>query len=331
MTNAATGNSIVVYQVNSDGTLGGSVSVATGGTGSGTSLENQGALAVTEDARFILAVNPGSDEISVFSASKGSAALLGKIPSGGKHPISIATARGIVYVLNAGGDVGGADNITGFKLAADGALTPIASSTRALSLNVTSPAQIGISPTAAVVVVAERGQSQLHSFHLDAQGAPVEEFVRASSGTGPFGFAFGSATHLYVSEFIANSASSYLVAGTGDLQPISGPVTNGQKAVCWLAVTPDERFAYTTNTGSGTISGYALTANGEMHLLNADGVTARGTVPFDLAISRSGVLMYVLSRRTGIDVFRIDPANGVLTKAGSVTGLPSSSNGILVY
>ena len=155
--------------------------------------------------------------------------------------------------------------------------------------------------------------------------------MRASPGTGPFGVAFGSANHVYVSEFIANSASSYLVAGTGDLQPISGSVTNGQKAVCWLAVTPDERFAYTTNTGSGTISGYALTATGELRLLNADGVTARGTVPFDLAISQSGTLIYVLSRRTGIDVFRIDPTSGALTKTGSVTGLPSSSNGIVVY
>jgi 6-phosphogluconolactonase (cycloisomerase 2 family) len=51
-------------------------------------------------------------------------------------------------------------------------------------------------------------------------------------------------------------------------------VPDSQTALCWIAITPDGKFAYAVNTGSAVISGYQVRSNGELSLLG-NGVTAR--------------------------------------------------------
>src|ERR1051325_4007887 len=68
MTNAPA-NSVVVFHRNHDGTLtrGGSFSTHGAGFGSGVDpLGSQGALTLTSDHRLLLAVNAGSNDISIF-------------------------------------------------------------------------------------------------------------------------------------------------------------------------------------------------------------------------------------------------------------------------
>ena len=48
----------------------------------------------------------------------------------------------------------------------------------------------------------------------------------------------------------------------GALHVITGSLTDGGKAACWIAVTQNGRYAYTTNTGTGTISGFKIAHNG---------------------------------------------------------------------
>ena len=43
---------------------------ATGGTGTGGGLGNQGALAFSKNGDYLFAVNPGSNNLSVFSVGK---------------------------------------------------------------------------------------------------------------------------------------------------------------------------------------------------------------------------------------------------------------------
>src|SRR5215471_12406832 len=60
MTNAAGGNSILIFARAANGTLTSAGSAATGGTGKGAGLGSQGALVVTNDQRWLLAVNAGT-------------------------------------------------------------------------------------------------------------------------------------------------------------------------------------------------------------------------------------------------------------------------------
>ncbi|MEL6189348.1 MAG: hypothetical protein AAFU79_32395, partial [Myxococcota bacterium] len=78
MTNAETGNEVVGYRAQSDGTLVEAGRYATGGNGSTAFDGGEGldplisayALEKTLDNRFVLAVNAGSDSISAFAVEE---------------------------------------------------------------------------------------------------------------------------------------------------------------------------------------------------------------------------------------------------------------------
>ena len=64
MTNAAGGNSILIFSRAATGALASAGSAATGGAGKGSGLGSQGALVLTNDQRWLLAVNAGSNDLT---------------------------------------------------------------------------------------------------------------------------------------------------------------------------------------------------------------------------------------------------------------------------
>ena len=107
MTNSSMGNSVLVYNRAADGRLMEDGSYATGGLGSGDGLGNQGAVVLSKNNRWLFVVNAGSNDISVFAVKHRGLKLIDRIDSGGLRPISLTVDRRILYVLNAGGIVGG--------------------------------------------------------------------------------------------------------------------------------------------------------------------------------------------------------------------------------
>src|SRR3954453_17627657 len=98
-----------------------------GGAGTGSGLTSQGAIQVTSDGRYVLAVDAGSNEISVLKAHhNGAVQLVDVVSSHGIQPVSVAEHDGLVYVANAGA---GASNYTGFTLNPGGQLRPLPGST----------------------------------------------------------------------------------------------------------------------------------------------------------------------------------------------------------
>jgi 6-phosphogluconolactonase len=129
MTNGASGNAILVFDRAADGTLGPAGSYATGGLGTGGGLGSQGAVVVSDNGRWLFAVNAGSHSVSVFALRPNGLQLTDTEPTGGERPISVTVHDGVIYVLNAGG----AGNIAGFSLGADGRLTALPGSVQLLS------------------------------------------------------------------------------------------------------------------------------------------------------------------------------------------------------
>ena len=142
LSNQASGNAVLAFARAADGTLSGPATYPTGGLGTGAGLGSQGALVLTDNARWLLAVDAGSDGVSAFRVDASGLTLTDHVASGGDMPISVTAHGRHVYVLNAGG----ASNISGFRLSTSGDLTPIAGSTRPLSGAGTGPAQIEFSP-----------------------------------------------------------------------------------------------------------------------------------------------------------------------------------------
>jgi len=163
-TNALDGNEIAAFGRNADGTLSFINNFATGGLGStefdgGEGLDpliSADSLITTDDQRFLLAVNAGSDSITSFRINSNfSLTQVNTVSSGGIGPNSLAYNNGRVFVSNIDRDglaLGDANtprgepndegNITGFTLDGNGFLTSIADSTINLD---NRPADLGFS------------------------------------------------------------------------------------------------------------------------------------------------------------------------------------------
>lgn len=326
MTNAPAGNEILVFERAADGSLQFASAHATGGLGTGTGLGNQNGIVLTSDARGLFAVNAGSDEISSFFVDPQGLELRDTVPSMGDRPISLTVHGRRLYVLN---DQSGG-TISGFRVTANGTLEPIPGSTQEVVGE--APAQIQFSPDGSDLVVTEKATNTIAVYPVrNGRAQPPSSY--ASNGETPFGFAFDPSNHLIVSEAFGGTPGASAVSSydfnDGAPSLISGSVGTNQTAACWIVVTRNGRYAYTTNTGSGSISGYRIAPGGQLELLDGDGVTAStGAAPIDMALTRGSRFLYSLdSGALQISGFAIN-ADGSLTPLGATGGLPSGANGL---
>jgi len=336
MTNDASGNEVILFQRTAHGLLVPGGTFSTGGLGSGDGLGNQGALALSAGNRWLFVVNAGSDDVTVFRVEPHGLTLVDRKPSGGQRPISVTVDRDLVYVLNAGGAVGGIDTITGLVVGPDGALSPLAGSTRTLSAASTGPAQVGFSPDGRFLAVTEKGTNLIDTWHVGHDGLASDFVSNLSEGATPFGFAFGKRDQLFVSEAAGgapngSSMSSYVLRGDGTLEVVNSAVPTTETAACWVVVTGDGRFSYTTNAGSGSVSGFRISFDGTITLLDADGVTGStgsGSGPIDMALSNNGRYLFTLNGGNNtIGSFKVH-ADGSLSPLSGAGGIPPGANGL---
>ena len=330
-TNAAAGNELLVYAAGKNGQLTLRSRVATHGAGTGAGLGNQGGVTLSGDGKYLFVINALSNTVSTFAIGRNRLTLESSVDSGGLLPISVTEHDGVVYVLNANG----AGNIAGFRNLR-GVLTPLAGGSRPLSTaGGAGPAQVGFSPDGDVLLVTEKGNNKLTTYRVHGDGTTdATPVVTASAGLTPFGFAFDRRGHALVSEAFGGAAngsalSSYGFAAATPATPlvISASVGTTQTAACWVVVTPNGRHAYVTNTGSGTISSYAVRNSGQLSLAQPVAATT-GAGPIDAAISTSGRRLFVLnSGSRSITSFTVDK-DGSITAVGGATGLPAGTNGL---
>ncbi|HXH49568.1 MAG TPA: beta-propeller fold lactonase family protein [Terriglobia bacterium] len=333
-TNQTTGNSILVFHRDPAGVLTFAASFPTGGIGAGTGadpLASQGAVVLSGDNRLLFAVNAGSNSVSTFAISGDRLTLLGAVPSGGSFPVSLTVRDNLVYVLNASGT----PNISGFTIQpATNLLIPLPGSIQNLPGGATAgPAQVGFSPDGSVLVVTEKSTNLIDTFVVDQNGVTQPGTFFSSSGTTPFGFDFGHDNVAIVSNVgsgpAASSLSSYTVGENGNLNVVTSALGDTQTAACWVVVPRNGHFAYTANSGSGTISSYAVAEDGSPELLKVVAAsTAGGAVPIDMALSDNSRFLYVRNGGNGtISGFRIE-ADGSLTSIATISGVPPGAQGI---
>jgi 6-phosphogluconolactonase len=327
--NTAGENTIGAFDRHADGSLSampGSPFPA-GGVGTGAGLASQGALQLSSDGRYLLAVDAGSDQVSVLRLGWDGIPQIvpgGVVSSGGPTPVSIAVHGGLVYVANAGA-VG--PNFTGFTLSPFGQLQPLAGSTVPLP-NMSQPDDVLFNSIGNALVGNLAGTSQIESFSVGfnglltaAPGSPL-----AGQGLGPFGSEFRPTDPFQL--FVSNAhnvgagtgtVSAFNVAWDGALSPIGGsPFADGQTAPCWVEISHDGQFLFTVNTASGDISRYWIAPNGTLSLLGSTPVSSSGGVgAVDARLSPDGQTLYV-------DESRIGAVGAFAVEGGNLTELPSS-------
>lgn len=330
MDNGSNANHVLVYNRSAAGALTPVGAVDTGGRGTGSGLGNQSALVLSRDGQWLFVCNAGSDQISVLSVTLDGLRLAQTIGSEGRRPVSLALHGNLLYVLNAGGQAGDKDNVTGFRFF-NGQLFHLPDSTRPLSADSTGPAQVSFSSDGQVLVVTEKTTRVIDTFTVDNGGLIEQHRQFQSIGQTPFGFAVHG-DNLFVSEAAHATVSSYDLHDDGNLEAVSPSVPTTQAATCWVVVTRDGRFAYASDTGTGVVTGYSIAPDASIALLNADGITGNigaGSKPIDMALTANSRFLYVLnSGNNSLSAFRVNQ-DGSLDSLTGVTGIPSGANGLV--
>ncbi|UQX89271.1 beta-propeller fold lactonase family protein [Jatrophihabitans telluris] len=324
--NTAGANTVAAFDRHADGSLteiAGSP-FAVGGSGLGTGLGSQGAIQTSPDHRFLLAVDAGSNEISVLKVGHGGALRLvgSPVPSGGVEPVSIAiNGDGLVYVANVGA---GGSNYTGFRLSNKGHLIPLPNTTVAVP-DGSGVGDVLFNSTGDRLIGTRDNPSLIDSFTVRPDGrlVPAAGSPFPAQSLGPIGAEFRptNPNQLYVSNAHAGAGngtvSAFSVSRHGVLTPIGdSPVADFQTAPCWVEISHDGKYLFAINTGSTNLSTYAILSDGSLSLLGSTAFT-NGVGAVDARLSPDGRFLSVTGGRGHVvSTFAVD--------GGTLTELPSS-------
>jgi 6-phosphogluconolactonase len=337
LNNPAGPNSISVFDRAANGMLTFAGTTEIGGQGSGSNLGSQGSLILSPQRQWLFAVDAGSNQISVVAVGTSGQLIPASVSSsGGVDPVSLASTASRLYVVNAG-DSSHAANVTGFQVGSDGSLHALAGSTQSLSTVNPAPAEVQADPNGDTLIITEKATNLIDSYRIRPNGSLSRPIFTPSTGKEPFGFAFKP---LHSSQFIVSDAfggaanagalTSYQLEG-GNVVLEDGPVADQQTAPCWVVITRNGRFAYTSNTGSGSVSGYHIGQDGKLTLLPTNASTGTGSGPTEMALTGGSRFLYVLDPGTAtLSAFQVQ-SDGSLAPVvlGSIT-LSSSIQGLAV-
>jgi hypothetical protein len=277
--NTAGANTIAAFDRHADGSLTPTAGspFAIGGAGLGSGLGSQGAIQASPDGRFLLAVDAGSNQISVLRlSSHGAPDLVGKpVSSGGVRPVSIAISRtGLVYVANTGT---GGSNYRGFWLSPFGQLIPLPGAVVPVP-DGSGVGDILFNATGDRLAATRVNTQLIDSFTVSPFGkltpAPGSPF--AAQSLGPFGSEFRPTdpSQLFVSNAHAGTGAGTVSAfhdgANGVLTSIgASPYPDEQTAPCWVEISHDGRYLFAVNTAAATISSFRINQNGSLVLLGS--------------------------------------------------------------
>lgn len=327
-TNAADGNQIVVYRRADDGKLSYLEKVSTGGRGSGGGidpLQSESSLVLSEDKRFLFAVNSASGTITSFATTPKGLVRVDQESTDGAFPTSIAVHGDLLYTLNASGN----RNITGFHILPNGHLQHLDNSTRGVNGNNfdVGASTIEFSPDGKFIVVSERLANQFDVYKVNPDGTTVKPVISPSVGKTPFGFYFTPQGILVSSEANADNpaVSSYSINFDGSLNPISRSVPTIAAGTCWVVTTGDGRVAISSNPGNDSVSSFLVSPSGELNYVSTTSVGS-GTRPLDIATTSNSAYLYTLNALAGsVSAFKVED-NGQLKLIDTISdGLQANS------
>lgn len=288
---------------------------------------------------FLFAVNAGSDTIAVFKIvndGKLEPVSGSPFPSEGKNPVSLGLAGEFLFVVNKNEDPARdmtktLPNYSGFKVAADGTLTPLPNSKIELPTPNRSPTQaliaenrflfdgdFGNFPLATRVgmwgdILKNDSPSMIRSFRINKDGtltqndplsAPEGEFdggIDVNGDGKPDPLMFGLQIHpkeriLYICYVTNAKLGVYSYDDMGKLSFIRS-VPNKGVLICWVLVNTAGNRAYTANNADDSASVYDLSdpqtpEEIEWIRLKGDGH------PYQIALSSDDKFLYIVKHRT---------------------------------
>lgn len=258
-------------------------------------IENPSFLTPSADGKFVYAVSEFSDDRAavnafIFDKDKGTLKLLNSQKTEGADPCYLITNGKNVVTANYNGA-----SISVFPIDKKGALLPASSIIKFNGSGADKERQsmphlhcVSITPDGKYLLADDLGTDQIYKFNVntEANAENKENFLTES-----------------------NPVSFKIAAGSGPRH---------------LTFSTDGRNAYLINELSGTVIAFQYNSGElkEIQTIAADTVGAKGSA--DIHISPDNKFLYASNRlkADGIAIFRINPENGMLTKAGyQLTGI----------
>jgi 6-phosphogluconolactonase len=220
-----------------------------------------------------------------------------------------------VYVATSGSYPAFNGSVSGYRIAANGALKPVAGSPFTAGI---LPFSVAVDISGRFVSVANADSNTISAYSIRPDGALTP--VAGSpfpAGSEPISVAVDPlGRFVYVANYTSNTVSACSIGLDGALTPVAGSPFPGFPIS--VAVDPLDRFVYVANESSNNISGYRIGADGA--LTPVAGSSPAGSNPRSVAVDISGRFVYVANAGSGtVSAYSIDPASGALT---AVLGSP---------
>jgi 6-phosphogluconolactonase (cycloisomerase 2 family) len=291
ITNEDTGNFIVAMDIDTnDGKLKLARAISTGGVGDhGKSngpdaLFSQGSIKASSNGEFLVAVNAGSNTVSLFSIDKKNPSTLklvgGPTSSEGEFPVSVAIhpANDVVCVLN-GGRI---NNVQCFSINKKKGLKALDGTHRSLKLKDLTTSPKGPEKTVSHILFSEKGDTLLASIKGDGGKNPgfvaawevkdkklSKEFKKVTvpdGGNLPFGMAvIPDKNAILATDPAAGFEVLDLSSVSGNAKKFEGKSNvvkiDGQKAVCWAAHSKKTGNFYLSDIGTSKVTEVNIDGN----------------------------------------------------------------------
>lgn len=331
--NGVSGNELILLRAGADGVPHVRQRVATGGLGSGLSL-HAAASVVALESGLVAAVDARSNDIAVARLVHGRLHLVGRTPSLGGVPTSIAAAGSLLYVLNAGvlntGTRVSQASLQGFRIGEDGSLAALPSARLLLPdtcaaypcPSASRYSQVGLTRDGRQLLVSDTTGDRVLSASVAADGRPGALHVAPVAGA--FGFTIDDGGRTIVTN--AGEPQSYVTSGVlvrGRWRAVGNPVLTPLAANCWVLARGERAYVAGAPhaplpagiTTMALVDGRAVGVQGSATVAVADPPTP----PLDLAIAPDGGHLYAVSP-SAVLTFAIDGTGvAVQVPAGTVS------------
>jgi len=335
---------------------------STGDASAPDTLLSAGAVAISADQKMLFAVNAGDNSVSSFTLdSNGKPRLVERRLTGERGVPSSLTYNDktkMLYVLHTKGP----NHIRSFKVKS-GHLTDSGAKYTVNTNNATNriPTQIISSPDGRFVLVdvlfdapptqGKNGPNLTPSnagnadglivFRVNEDGSLGKAQFNDAGGPTPFSLSFlHGSNDTFVNTLAAGNGvvlSKLANDGTVTSSPIAlvdiSSAPKGPSETCWVSISPDNKHAFATNFGLGTLSSFNIrgdmitTANGSLGKVKGDGkfkaiagIPTSG--PNDSWVSKDGYLYQLYPNASKLIAYKINGKE--LTEVGSY-GIPYNS------
>ncbi len=225
-------------------------------------------------------------------------------PTAHTAPAIAAAPVGYAYITN-----NGEGTVSEFSRQADGNLNFLRTA-RAGAAN--GPTGIAIDPSSRFLYVANEGDGRIHQFRIERQTGDLamigEGAVDDGSANRPQQIAISPrGDFLYVTntgksgDAKDGSIAEYAIdSASGELKPLETFRGSGLRQPLGIAVTPNGKFVYVSDSAAGTLVAFAVESSGKLKLVaSTPSLGDKPGRPGLVAIHPSGSFVYTVDRSLG--------------------------------